>query len=193
MKRLIFALALPTLLALLAGLAPLVGAQAPAATTKVYLPLVACPGCTGSVPRPSPTPSPTTEPVNPDAFEARIIQLVNEARATVGCPAVTPNASLMQATGDWSAYMARTGDYQHAPSNWYATYDYPSNGVLENISGGDEPEYVFEGWMLSTFHKRNIQWCYPISDPSYTADRIYEIGIGYDGSYWTLAIGDRIP
>lgn len=163
LKRLLLALALPTLLV---GLVPLVGAQEPAATTKVYLPLVACPGCAGSVVSPTPTPSPTPVPVNPDAYEAEIIRLVNEARAAVNCPAVTPNASLMQATGDWSAYMARTGDYQHAPGNWYAIYGYPSNAVLENISGGDEPEYVFEGWMLSTFHKRNIEWCYPLSDPS---------------------------
>jgi len=193
MKRLILALALPTLLALLVGLVPLVGAQAPATTTQVFLPLVACPGCAGSGVLPSPTPSPTLEPVTPDAYEAEIIRLVNEARAAVNCPAVTPNASLMQATGDWSAYMKRTGDYQHAPGNWYASYGYPSNAVLENIGAGDTAQYMFEGWMLSTFHKRNIQWCYPISDPSYSADRVYEIGIGYAGGYWTLAIADRAP
>jgi len=190
MKRLLLALVLPTLLTVLGGLGPLVRAQEPTAVTKVFLPLVACPGCTGSVVGPTPTPSPTPVPVNPDAFEARIIQLVNEARAAVNCPAVTPNASLMQATGDWSAYMARTGDYRHSVvSSYYASYGY-TDSVLENIGSSDGPEYIFEDWMRSTFHKRNIQWCYPPGDIA-GQGAIYEIGIGYDGGYWTLAIGTR--
>ena len=47
---------------------------------------------------------------------------------------------------------------------------------------------MFDGWMLSTFHKRNIEWCYP-SDDIAGRGAIYEIGIGYHGGYWTLAIG----
>ena len=188
MQRLLLALTLPTLLALL-SLVTLVGAQAPATATKVYLPLVACPGCAGNSVLPNPTPA----PVDANAHEARIIQLVNEARVAVGCPAAIPNAVLMQATGDWSAYMAATSDYCHAGFGYYATYGYPSGLVLENIGGGDGPDYMFEGWMLSSLHKRNIEWCYPISDPSYSPAVRYEIGIGYAGGYWTLAIGTYTP
>jgi len=185
MKRLLLALTLPTLLALL-SLVTLVGAQAPATATKVYLPLVACPGCAGNSVLPNPTPA----PVDANAHEARIIQLVNEARVAVGCPAAIPNAVLMQATGDWSAYMAATSDYRHAPGNWYNTYGYPSGLVLENIGGSGYPDYMFEGWMLSSLHKRNIEWClYHLDDPLYNPAVRYEIGIGYAGGYWTLAIG----
>ena len=76
-------------------------------TTQVYLPLMACPGGDGLGALPSPNPSPAPVPVAANAYEARIIQPVNEPRVAVGCPAATPNVVLMQATGD----------YNHTPSN----------------------------------------------------------------------------
>lgn len=48
-------------------------------------------------------------PVAANAYEARIIQPVNEARVAVGCPAATPNVVLMQAQA--------TGDSNYTPSN----------------------------------------------------------------------------
>jgi len=62
-------------------------------------------------------------------------------------------------------------------------------GLLENIGSSDGPEYIFEDGMNSSLHKRNIEWCSPMSDPSYNPATKYEIGISYAGGYWTLAIG----
>ncbi len=70
---------------------------------------MACPGGDGFGALPSPNPSPAPVPVAANAYEARIIQPVNEARVAVGCPAATPNVVLMQAQA--------TGDSNYTPSN----------------------------------------------------------------------------
>ncbi len=171
------------------------GAEAQAAQITIYLPALSCPTCATKTPA-TPEPQPSPAPENPDAFEARMIELVNQARTAAGCPAATPSSILMRAAGDWSAYMSATSDYQHAPSIWYSDppYLYPTNAVLENIAGGsDSPDYVFSGWMASPAHRGNLEWCYHPDDPSYDPSRLYEIGVGYAGGYWTLAIGDRAP
>lgn len=43
--------------------------------------------------------------------------------------------------------------------------------------------------MESAPHRRNIEFCYPSSDPSYDPTMAYSIGVGYAEGYWTLAIG----
>lgn len=156
--------------------------------TSVFLPAVSCPGCTGGDPQPTPE--------NPDPLEARMVELVNQARAAAGCPAAMPSPTLMRAAGDWSEYMRVHNIGEHAPSNWYSSspYFYPTDAVLENIAGGsDVPDYVFSLWMQSSLHRRNIEFCYHPDNPSYTPDRLYELGAGYSDGYWTLAIADRAP
>lgn len=131
-----------------------------------------------------------------DFFEARMVDRVNAARVAAGCPAATPNSSLMRATGDWSAHMAARSIFEHAPASWYIDppYLYPDNGVLENITGGVfSAEVAFDDWMGSPLHRRNLEWCYKPGDPSYLPDRLYEVGVGYAGGLWTLAIADRAP
>lgn len=132
-----------------------------------------------------------------DSFaEARMVELVNQARAAAGCPAATPSSTLMQATGDWSVYMQAHNIGEHAPSNWYTEppYLYPTNAVLENIAGGaDSAESIFAGWMGSPLHRRNLEWCYYPDNPSYHEAIYYEVGVGFAGGYWTLALADRDP
>lgn len=157
-----------------------------AGTTHIYLPALPCATCTGpTLQPPSPTPDTST-------YDDRMIELVNQARADAGCPAATPHATLMQATSDWSATMAQTGNYTHSGGGYYASYGYP-NGPLENIGTGETPEYAFEGWMESPTHRRNIEFCYLPSDPSYNPAMMYDIGVGYMNGYWTLAISNHTP
>lgn len=155
--------------------------------TSVFLPAVSCPGCAGGDPQPTPE--------NPDPLETRMVELVNQARAAAGCPTATPNPTLMRAARGWSEYMRAHNIAEHAPSNWYiaAPYNYPTDAVLENIGASDVPEVVFDAWMNSALHRRNIEFCYHPDNPSYTPDRLYELGAGYSDGYWTLAIADRAP
>lgn len=159
---------------------------------RAFLPQLVCPSCTAVEGPPTATPPSTT---TPGAFEARMVELVNGARLAAGCPAALSNPILMRAAGDWSAYMARTGDYGHGtPEQFGQKYGAYPGGVMENINGGTNvPEYAFEGWMASPPHRRNLEWCYPATDPSYNPAMIYEIGVGYADGYWTLVIGDRAP
>ncbi|NTU80091.1 MAG: CAP domain-containing protein [Chloroflexales bacterium] len=159
-----------------------------AGEVRVFLPATSCPGCTGPTAQPSPTPE------DANAFESRMIQLVNEARVAAGCPAATPHPILMSATREWSEYMRANNLGEHAPSDFYTSRGYPTNAVLENIAGGsDIPEYVFDGWMGSPLHRRNLLFCYMPDNPSYDPSVFYEVGVGYSNGYWTLAIADRAP
>lgn len=164
-----------------------------AGSYKVHLPMLACPGCDGPAAQPTTPSVPTPEPT-PDTstYAARMVELVNGARAAVGCPAVTPNAILMRGAQEWSETMARTGNYVHSHGDYYRNLGYPG-ATVENIGPGETPDYAFEGQMTSPLHKRNLEWCYPTSDPSYNPARIYEVGVGYAEGYWTLVIGWRIP
>ncbi|MEI8167343.1 MAG: CAP domain-containing protein [Chloroflexales bacterium] len=126
-------------------------------------------------------------------FEARAVALVNVARVAAGCPVALPHPALMQATRAWSTYMRTSGDYSHGD---YWVFDkkyaaYPGVGVYENIAGAHSADTAVNAWFTSPLHKRNMLWCYPPSDPSYSPMTLYEIGVGYDSQYWTLAIGDR--
>lgn len=186
MKRLAITLALALLALAAVGLNQAFAAD----TTRVYLSLLACPTCSGTG---TTTPPPPTQTPTPGANVSRMIELVNEARTAVGCPAVTANAALMQGAQDWTNYMASTGDYRHADGGYYADRGWLGGMFVENIGTGETTDYAFEGWMLSPAHKRNIESCYPTDDPSYNPAMIYDIGVGYARGYWTLAIGARMP
>ncbi|MEU8774184.1 CAP domain-containing protein [Streptomyces sp. NPDC048606] len=118
---------------------------------------------------------------------ARILELVNQERAAVGCPALTVNAKLTKAAQDHSADMAANGNMSHTGSDGSdpgqritrAGYTWRTYG--ENVAYGySSPEQVMQGWMNSPGHKRNILDC------SYK-----EIGIGLaqPNNYWTQNFG----
>lgn len=169
-------LAVPALIALLAW-SSLAFAN-PAAVPSIYLPLLCGARCAS---RPT---------LGPEQFEARVIELANEARIAAGCPVAVVSDTLMRATGDWSSYMQATSDYRHSAGDFYPSYGYQGY-VLEMIGGGDTPEYAFDRWMASPNHKRGIEYCLKLDDPAYRPDLIYEIGVGYAGAYSTLSIGVR--
>jgi uncharacterized protein YkwD len=159
---------------------------AASATNKVYLPLVACPGC------PAPT-SPGDPQPDPDAYEAEAIRLINEIRAAVGCPAAVVHPVLMQATEDWSTYMSLTSEYRHAPPDFYSEEPYFYNQAIfvENIGSGGHPELAVQGWLLSPPHRQNMEYCIKPGQEGYDPNITYDIGIGFAANYWTLVIGVR--
>ncbi|WP_405982671.1 CAP domain-containing protein [Streptomyces sp. NBC_00158] len=121
------------------------------------------------------------------AAQAKVLELVNQARAAAGCPALTVNAKLTKAAQDHSADMAAHRNMSHTGSDGSdagqritrAGYQWRTYG--ENVAYGySSPEQVMEGWMNSPGHKRNILDC------SYK-----EIGIGLaqPGQYWTQDFG----
>ncbi|MEU3727600.1 CAP domain-containing protein, partial [Streptomyces sp. NPDC031705] len=123
---------------------------------------------------------------DPEA-RAKVLELVNEERAAVGCPVLTVNEKLTKAAQDHSADMAAHGNMSHTGSDGSdpggritrAGYQWRTYG--ENVAYGySSPEQVMEGWMNSPGHKRNILDC------SYK-----EIGIGLaqPGQYWTQDFG----
>lgn len=187
----------PALIAVLVVITASLSVTLAAPAHKVYLPTVACADCAGSGgsvnPSPVPSPVPTNPPAAPDlaAYRARMVELVNQARAAFGCPLVTPNAYLMERTQAWSETIVATGNAVHAPGGWYDGY--PGGGG-ENLDGAETPDYAFQNWMASPAHRYRIEAsCYSTSDPSYDPARIYEIGIGFKSGVWTLFVGDRLP
>jgi|GEM_PF-2413636 len=161
----------------------------PAAT--IYLPGLACgQNCTG------PAPTPTTSPGGYSPIRLQAIQLINVERQRAGCPAATIDERLMRGAQDWSTYMQRTGDYRHAPSNWYPSYGYPYGG-FENIGGDDSATGMVDGWMDSATHRRNLLWCYELTadpnGPDYRPGTTYDIGVGFANGYWTFSLGIHPP
>lgn len=184
---------IPVFIALLALSLILTGSTLPttraAGSERLSLPLLACPGCINTNPPPTTPPVEPPSPPDTSTYVPQMVALVNQARANVGCPVVTPNDILMRATQAWSETMARTGNYTHAIGGYYQSHGYPGT-TLENIdAGADTPAFAFEDWMTSPAHKRNIEFCYPASDPSYDPTMVYSIGVGYKAEYWTLVIG----
>lgn len=161
---------------------------AAAAPYGAYLPSVGCAGCVRRALQPIATPRP-----NPSAYAVREIELVNEARAAVGCPPVVANDALMRGAQAWSETMAREGFAGHSGAGYYERFGYPHSTRVENIGSGEWPEDIFERWMASTLHRRNIEWCILPSDPSYDPTTTYDIGVGYAWpGYWTLTISDHV-
>lgn len=128
------------------------------------------------------------------AYEARVIELVNEQRAAQGLPPMKFNTNLTDAARYHAADMSQDDYFNHQTQdringalvkvcNWsdrlkvyYTIY----NGLAENIASGyPSPESVIEGWMNSSGHRTNILGNYR------------EIGVGFYNNYWVQDFGDR--
>ncbi|QHC22942.1 CAP domain-containing protein [Streptomyces sp. GS7] len=138
--------------------------------------------------------APTAAPRAPAAvaapasgIAARVVQLVNQERAKVGCSPLTLNAKLTNAAEAHSTDMADHSNMSHTGSDGSdpgaritnAGYSWSSYG--ENVAYGyDTPESVMAGWMSSPGHKRNILDC---------SFRDIGVGLAQPGSYWTQDFG----
>ena len=148
------------LVGLILGAAPWLPAQVAHAQqypNTIYLPLVVRPAST----------------VHP--YATRVVDLVNQERAKVGCSPLTMNTALNNAALGHSEDMARNDFFDHTGSDGSSPWDrmvragYQWSRAGENIAAGYvTPEDVMQGWMGSAGHRANILNC-----------SFRDIGVGY--------------
>ncbi|HEX8802960.1 MAG TPA: CAP domain-containing protein [Acidimicrobiales bacterium] len=170
-------------------------ADAPGAATTERPERASTTTTTTTRPRPTTTAPPTTAapeptttaPASPEeGYAAEVLDLVNQARADVGCQALTVDDRLQAAAQlhaeDMSArqYMDHVNPEGLDPSDRAAAQGY-TGPVGENIAMGyPSPAEVMEGWMGSEGHRANIENC------DYT---IIGIGVDTEGWYWAQVFG----
>jgi uncharacterized protein YkwD len=132
-------------------------AQAQQYPHTVYLPLIVRPAST----------------VHP--YASRVVDLVNQERAKVGCAPLAMNTALNNAALGHSEDMARNDFFDHTGSDDSSPWERMTRaGYLwslagENIAAGyASPEDVVSGWMGSAGHRANILDC-----------SFRDIGVGY--------------
>lgn len=120
------------------------------------------------------------------AQEAKVVELVNQARAGAGCGPVTADDRLAKAANLHSSDMSDRGYFSHTTpegssfSQRIEQAGYPSPGAENIAQGHTSAEQVMDGWMESPGHKQNILNC-----------SLKTIGVGVDaeGWYWTQDFG----
>ncbi len=123
--------------------------------------------------------------------ELRLLALINGHREANGLAPLVPSETLSTAAKRHSDDMATYNFFSHnsEASSYYpagsAYYDrtalegYPADAhTSENIAWFNTPEEAFETWLQSEAHNGYML------GPSFT-----EIGVGQDGSYWTVDFG----
>jgi uncharacterized protein YkwD len=135
----------------------------------------------------------TPAPDSDTAWEDRVLQLVNQERATAGCASVASEVHLKTAAIAHSTDMATNAYFSHTSQdgrtmvNRVEAAGYTGWSRLgENIAAGQRsPEAVMDAWMHSDGHRANILNC------AFT-----ELGVGLAWSssgtpYWTQDFGTR--
>jgi uncharacterized protein YkwD len=102
---------------------------------------------------------------HPD-FADTVMTLVNDERTAAGCPALTPNDTLIQAARAHSQDMAlhrfveHTGSDGRTPAQRVQAAGYQFRIVAENVAAGRlTSESAVQGWMESPEHRTNILNC----------------------------------
>lgn len=92
-----------------------------------------------------------------DAYEARIVQLVNAERAAAGLGRLTVSTCADRFAEDWSATMARTSAFAHRPALGTVLTACRASAVGENIAfGAVSADEMMAMWMRSPGHRANI-------------------------------------
>jgi uncharacterized protein YkwD len=124
--------------------------------------------------------------------EARVVKLVNAARAKAGCAPLKVNAKLTKAARAHSADMAKRHYFAHntpggtTPWTRIAQAGYPKASLAENIAAGQPTaDAVVKDWLNSPPHRQNILDC-----------RLRSVGTGLvtGGTYryyWTQDFGSK--
>ncbi|MEZ4735961.1 MAG: CAP domain-containing protein [Caldilineaceae bacterium] len=127
-------------------------------------------------------------------YEARISELVNQERATLGLPPMKINHELANAARYHAADMSQDDYFAHQTHDrqeeglvliceWAERIKgyYPgATALAENMARSDQsPESVMAGWMSNSEHRANILGNYR------------EVGVGYYDQYWVQNLGER--
>ena len=152
---------------------------------------IVSPNQTGTVNTPLPTVNISCYYSTNAGFVRQIQNLINNARAEAGVPALTINTQLTEAARGHSADMACNNFLSHTGSNGSSAYTrilasgYAPSYSEEIIYGGGGPEAAFGWWINDQLHHDVIL------NPSAT-----EMGIGYAytatsnyGDYYTVDFG----
>ena len=132
--------------------------------------------------RPRPRPVPVPLPPPDGNVLDRLHALHNRQRPD---HLLTQNPLLMQAAQKHAEWMFRNSRMSHTGANGSSPFDrmraegYRYSYAGENVAYGySTPEAVFNGWMNSTGHRRNIL------NVNFT-----EVGYGLAGTYWCVDFG----
>ena len=176
----------PATAAVVAGPTGSADVAAPATTLSAAPVTATAPPATAAPPVPTSRTVPVPVHEGVAAFEAQVLALVNQERAAVGCPAVTPDSRLAAAARAHSTDMAANGYVDHTSPDGtdFATRisdtGYRWSAAAENIAMGQrDPAEVMLAWMNSDGHRRNILNC-----------GLSQLGVGLaydtrDRPYWT--------
>jgi len=117
------------------------------------------------------------------AYEAKVIELINNIRTSNGLRPFVHNWQLSRVARYKSRDMQELGYFSHTSPTYGSPFEMIKNFNIsysyagENIAKGySDPSSVVNGWMNSSGHRANIL------NPSFT-----QIGVGYEpnGNYWT--------
>jgi uncharacterized protein YkwD len=154
-----------------------------AATVVIALPL----GFTGQASAAAAPRGPTIA-----SQQARVLTLVNRARAGAHCPALRANAKLTAAARGHSVDMVRRNYFAHntptgvTPWARIARAGYPRASLGENIAAGQRTaDQVVTAWLNSPAHRANILNC------SFRSAGTALVTGGRYGYYWTQDFGSR--
>ena len=126
-----------------------------------------------------------------DPMAAKVVRLVNVARAGAGCSPLHVDSRLTTAAQLHSQDMAKRNYFSHTSLDGRSPWDRIraqgyAYGSGENIAAGyATPEAVMKGWMNSSGHRKNILNC---------SSKAIGVGVGKGGSYgiyWTQDFGTR--
>ena len=140
---------------------------------------------TSSTTTPAPTTTSSKPPVDTSA-DARVLDLVNQARATAGCQPLTEDKRLDNAAQGHSEDMSAHSYFSHTSQDGRTFVDreqqagYPSPGGENIAEGYTSADAVMDGWMHSDGHRRNILDC------SFTT---IGISVTTKGWYWVQDFG----
>lgn len=105
--------------------------------------------------------------ITPAQFESRVLTRINEHRVKIGCRALRNNADLHVAARRHNNAMIRTNDMSHQlpgerglAARIVAAGYTPWRELAENLAwGGQSPGEVFQMWLHSAPHRRNMEDC----------------------------------
>ncbi len=123
-----------------------------------------------------------TEPdVDANPAVASFVQLVNDHRTSVGCPAMSWNTPVAAVAQLHSEDMVARDFFSHTNPDGDSPFDrlrdagITYSAAAENIAYGyPTADAVLAGWLDSPGHRANIENC-----------SLTEHGVGLDGTHWT--------